>query len=150
MYRVYEALFTKEDDGGYSVDFPDLQGCYTCGEDYEDAVKMAIDVLAFTLASAEADGIAVPAATFRHPVSKGQERVVVGVNTAGYPIEVTTAQAAKIRGVTDSRIRQMVANGDIEARKQGRDLMVSYASLKANVRNSRKVGRPRKHELTTV
>lgn len=28
---VYPAIFTLEDEGGYSVFFPDLEGCYTCG-----------------------------------------------------------------------------------------------------------------------
>ena len=46
---IYPAVFTKEDDGGYSVVFPDLEGCYTCGDDFPDAMKMAQDVLPFTL-----------------------------------------------------------------------------------------------------
>lgn len=45
---VYPAIFTPE-EGGYSVVFPDLQGCYTCGDDLADAIYMAEDVLAFTL-----------------------------------------------------------------------------------------------------
>ena len=29
---VYPAIFTSEPDGGYSVYFPDMEGCYTCGD----------------------------------------------------------------------------------------------------------------------
>ena len=45
---VYPAIFTPEEKG-FSVNFPDLQGCYTCGDDLADAIYMAEDVLAFTL-----------------------------------------------------------------------------------------------------
>ena len=33
MRYVYPALFTEEEDGKYSVVFPDLEGCYSCGDD---------------------------------------------------------------------------------------------------------------------
>ena len=29
---VYPAVFTLEKDGSYSVEFRDLEGCYTCGD----------------------------------------------------------------------------------------------------------------------
>lgn len=48
MKYVYPAVFTQEGDS-YSVIFPDLEGCYTCGDDLKDALYMAEDVLAFTL-----------------------------------------------------------------------------------------------------
>lgn len=38
---VYPAVFTKEDNGQYSVVFRDLEGCYTCGESMEQAIEMA-------------------------------------------------------------------------------------------------------------
>ena len=46
---TYPAVMTPEDDGGFSVYFPDLEGCYTCGDDLSDAIYMAQDVLAYTL-----------------------------------------------------------------------------------------------------
>ena len=46
---IYPAIFTKEDEGGYSIKFPDLEGCYTQGEDIQDGLEMANDVLCFTL-----------------------------------------------------------------------------------------------------
>lgn len=41
----FPAIFTKEDNGHYSVDFPDIEGCHTCGDDLNDAFVMARDVL---------------------------------------------------------------------------------------------------------
>lgn len=38
---VYPACFYKEEDGGYSVDIPDLLGCCTQGDNLEDAIMQA-------------------------------------------------------------------------------------------------------------
>lgn len=59
MKYIYPAVFTKEDKG-YSVFFPDLEGCYTCGDDLEDALRMAEDVLAFTLYDHEKENKKIP------------------------------------------------------------------------------------------
>ena len=57
----YPAVFTP-DDGGYSVSFPDLEGCYTCGDDLPEAMAMAADVLALTLTQREDERRTIPAA----------------------------------------------------------------------------------------
>lgn len=57
---VYPAIFTPEEEGGYSVFFPDLEGCYTCGDDLQDALFMANDVLAFVLYDYETEGREIP------------------------------------------------------------------------------------------
>ena len=57
---VYPAVFTKEDDGKYSIFFPDLEGCYTTGDNLSDALYMAEDVLAFTMYSLEKDKLPIP------------------------------------------------------------------------------------------
>ena len=49
MKYAYPAIFTPEEDGGFSVVFPDLESCYTCGDNMADALIMAEDVLALTL-----------------------------------------------------------------------------------------------------
>ena len=48
MRYLYPAIFEPE-DGLYNVTFPDLEGCYTCGDDLTDAMVMAQDVLAMYL-----------------------------------------------------------------------------------------------------
>lgn len=48
MIYIYPAVFTYENPG-YSVRFPDIQGCYTCGDNLEDAMFMAEDALAIML-----------------------------------------------------------------------------------------------------
>ena len=63
MKYVYPAIFTAEENNAYSVYFPDLEGCYTCGDNLEDALYMAEDVLAFTLYDYEKGAQKVPDAS---------------------------------------------------------------------------------------
>lgn len=63
MKYVYPAIFTAEENNAYSVYFPDLEGCYTCGDNLEDALYMAEDVLAFTLYDYEKGAQKVPEAS---------------------------------------------------------------------------------------
>lgn len=42
----YMAVFVPERGGGWSVLFPDLPGCATQGEDFGEAIGMAVDALA--------------------------------------------------------------------------------------------------------
>jgi predicted RNase H-like HicB family nuclease len=58
---AYPAVFTPENDGGYSVIFPDLEGCFTCGDDMADAIFMAEDCLALVLYGYEHDRKEIPA-----------------------------------------------------------------------------------------
>jgi predicted RNase H-like HicB family nuclease len=57
---VYPAIFTSEDDGAYSVSFPDIESCYTCGDNMADALVMAEDVLCLMLYDMEKDGKTIP------------------------------------------------------------------------------------------
>ena len=57
---AYPAVFTEEKGGKYSVLFPDLEGCYTCGDNLANAMYMAEDVLAFTLYDYEKRKIDIP------------------------------------------------------------------------------------------
>lgn len=57
---AYPAVFTPEKDGGYSVLFPDLEGCFTCGDNLADAIFMAEDALALVMYGYEHDARPIP------------------------------------------------------------------------------------------
>lgn len=57
---TFAALFTKEADGGYSVRFPQLDGCYTQGDTFEEARRMAADAMSLHLYGMEQDGVSIP------------------------------------------------------------------------------------------
>ena len=68
---VYPAVFTKEKDGKYSIVFPDLEGCYTTGDNLADGIYMAEDVLTFTLYSLEKNNQNIPNASEKLSTPKG-------------------------------------------------------------------------------
>lgn len=51
----YPAII-KEDEGGFSVVFPDLPGCQTCGTSLAEALIMAEDALALYISSCKQYG----------------------------------------------------------------------------------------------
>lgn len=57
---AYPAVFTPESGGGYSVYFPDIEGCYTQGDDMADAIFMAEDALELMLYEYEESGEKIP------------------------------------------------------------------------------------------
>jgi predicted RNase H-like HicB family nuclease len=85
MKYAYTAVFTPE-EGGYSVDFPDLQGCYTCGDDMPDAIDMAQDALCLMLYSLEQDEKPIPKASRPQDIKIGDNQFtsVIAVDTDTY------------------------------------------------------------------
>lgn len=60
MLSIYPACFFKEEDGGYSVVFPDLNDLATQGDNLEDAMEMAVECLAGYLHTCQMDGDNIP------------------------------------------------------------------------------------------
>ena len=60
---VYPAVFTRDENGQYSVVFQDIENCYTCGDTLEEAIEMAEDVLALVMYGYEKDNKEIPKAT---------------------------------------------------------------------------------------
>lgn len=83
---AYPAIFTPEEDGGYSVRFPDLEGCFTCGDDMADAMFMAEDALALVLYGYERDGrmIPVPSQAESLKLDSGEFVNIVACDTLEY------------------------------------------------------------------
>ena len=67
MLSLYPAIFYKENGGGISVIFPDLNHLATCGDNIKEAMEMAIDCLAGCIYSAQIDGESLPEPT---PIEK--------------------------------------------------------------------------------
>ena len=61
MAKQYIALFEDDPETkGFGVVFPDFPGCVSMGDDYEDAVRMAHEALAFHIQGMKEDGEPVP------------------------------------------------------------------------------------------
>lgn len=72
---IYPAIFTK-DGTQYSVRFPDLESCYTQGENLQDAYEMASDVLCLTLYNLEERNANIPSASGATEIKAGEDEFV--------------------------------------------------------------------------
>ena len=64
MKLVYPAIFTSEKGTpGYAVEFPDLPGCFTCGDDLAEALFMAEDAASGWVLDELENGQLAPEAT---------------------------------------------------------------------------------------
>ena len=72
---VYPAVFTEE-DCGYSINFPDLENCFTSAETLGDGLKMANDVLCLMLYEMEQNGETIPAASSIRDIPVGENEFV--------------------------------------------------------------------------
>lgn len=70
---VYPAIFTPEDDGGFSVRFPDVESCYTGSETLTGAMEMANDVLCMMLYEMEEHKREIPAPSSVPEIQKQAE-----------------------------------------------------------------------------
>ena len=60
MQKAYPAIFKKEENGLYAIDFPDIPQCYTSGENEADGFIMAVDILNIRLYEIEKSGEMLP------------------------------------------------------------------------------------------
>ena len=76
---TYPAIFDYNEEGYINIRFPDLQGCYTCVDQEEDAVTEAQDVLALVIRDYEERGVATPAPSSDINLEQGQRLVYINV-----------------------------------------------------------------------
>ena len=60
---VYPAILSPSEDGGFTVSFPDVSGCYTDGDTLAEAIENAKDALCLMLYDIEERGDALPVPT---------------------------------------------------------------------------------------
>lgn len=76
LRHLYPAVFKAEDDG-YSVRFPDFEGCYSEGDTIEEAYDMAVDALGLYLDSSEDVFVYPMASNPKNIVTDNDEFVVM-------------------------------------------------------------------------
>lgn len=60
---AYPAVFKKEEKGWYTVNFPDLEDCFTAGKGIEQSLKRASHILGLVLYDYEKDNQPLPKPT---------------------------------------------------------------------------------------
>lgn len=59
---IYPSIFSFDDDG-ISVEFPDLEGCFTCGDTTQEAMTNAKEAMGLHLFGMEEDNETIPTPT---------------------------------------------------------------------------------------
>lgn len=68
MRLVYPAIFEECEEGGYTVLFPDLPGCFTEGDDLAEALSMAEDAASGWLLGEIEENAKLPKASDRNSI----------------------------------------------------------------------------------
>lgn len=108
----YTAKLTKEKDGGYSVSFPDLDGCFTQGDTLEDALAMANEAMELTLEDVF-DGDPLPECKTKANEKKGLYRIdvdpelAIALQVAAARGKVPQATVAREMGMTKQAYQRL-------------------------------------------
>ena len=73
---TYLAVFESDEDPGISVFFPDVQGCVSCGDNFDHALLMAKEALSLHIFGLEKDGETAPPRIDRIPKIDAGDMVV--------------------------------------------------------------------------
>lgn len=144
MKVLYEAVITRAGDS-FEARFPDL-GIVTQGESMADVAFMAQDLLENYVVVALQMGKELPAPTFGNECGDGGYRMgIVAVCDEDTPQDETMSvnEAADILDVTPARIRAMIRDGVLKARKVGRIHEVDAQSVMDRFNEPVPAGRPR-------
>lgn len=143
MLHVYE--FEVFDDDGVLVALPfDFEGG-TQGADTREVAEMAADWLKTEIEQRIISGEEVPIETLGHePEREGGRILIVAVDASIDTVDaVSASEAARMLGVSNGRVSQMVKAGKLQGFKKGRDSFVTRASIEQRIAEAPKAGRPR-------
>jgi len=90
--KTYIAVFTTAEEGGFVVQFPDLPGCITEGDSFQEAFEMANDVLAHWMADQKQDYEPTPYEVLESQTKEGEQLVAVKLDTKLMDSYSTTAR----------------------------------------------------------
>lgn len=141
---IYQVLLTPEEEGGYSVEVPDLPGCFTYGDTYEESALMAADAARTYVASLLKHGDEVPAPTVRD--AGGQTLMVFFEAEESYIVDgetVSAAKASRMLGVSAGRVTHMLDSGILDGFRRGRRTYVSVKSIEKRLASNPGAGRPK-------
>ncbi|GAB1475767.1 type II toxin-antitoxin system HicB family antitoxin [Bacillota bacterium] len=75
----YPAVFQPEENGGFSIYFPDIDGCNTQGDSVQEGYRMAFDALGIALSYMEDKNTQFPKASAPHEIKLEEDQYVVVV-----------------------------------------------------------------------
>ncbi len=98
----YYAQFEKDERGGYFVEFKDIQWAYTQGDDFDDAMEMAKDILLVSFELHNEKGIKIPL-----PRKKQGQEIAVTIDACSYA-KVLLHNAMLEQGVNNVELAKLL------------------------------------------
>lgn len=126
---TYQAKMTPAADSGYDVTFPDLPGCFTCGENLDDALRMAKEVLDLWLSYLDDENIDIPEAQ-RH---RGKNIHLISVDPK-IAFSITLKKERKRQDLTQQALAEkagmaLAQYAKLENRKKANPTLTTIAKL---------------------
>jgi len=127
---IYPAVFDYSPDG-ISVSFPDLPGALTCGDDDEDALRMAKECLALYLYDSEESDEVIPEPTRAVDVSVESSQTVVLVEAWMPPFRDEMAEKAVKKTLTIPKwLNDVAEENNVNFSRVLQDALKSYLGVK--------------------
>ena len=73
---TYPAIFKAEKEGGYSIYFPDIEGCYTQAEDIATGIENAGDALCLMMYDLEKQGFKIPGSSNIKDINADEDDII--------------------------------------------------------------------------
>lgn len=133
---IFPAVFQYENEGGISVSFPDLPGCFTCGDTDEEAVAMAQEAMGLYLCDMEDEENPIPSPTQGNKIQLAEnERIFL--------VDVWMPKArAEVKKVYVKKTLSIPSYLDKAAQKAGLNFSQVLSSALQQILSSRRQAQP--------
>jgi predicted RNase H-like HicB family nuclease len=130
---IYPAVFDYADDG-ISIRFPDLPGCFTCGDTEEEALRMARDALAghiYHLYEQQGEKVPEPSPAYKVEMEQGHTQAVVLVEVWMPPFRDEMEEKAVKKTVTLPKwLRDLGEEKDVNFSRLLQDALKNYLGVR--------------------
>lgn len=145
MIHVYEFEVFKGEQFLIALPF-DFEGG-TQGTDMRDLADSAADWLRLEIEHRAINGAPLPTPTFDNEPRHGGRVIWVAVDAGLHTVpRVTAAEAARMLGVSPSRVSHMIRDGLLDAFKHGHNTWVTRYSVEARLKERPSAGRPKRRQ----
>ncbi len=126
---IYPAIFDYADDG-VSVEFPDLPGAYTCGDNDEEALRMARECMALHLYGMETDNDEIPNASRALDVITSMNQTIVLIEVWMPPFRDEMKQKAVKKTLTIPKwLDELAVENNVNFSRVLQDGLKSYLGV---------------------
>ncbi|SCP98656.1 type II toxin-antitoxin system HicB family antitoxin [Anaerobium acetethylicum] len=109
----YPAIFEPDEDGAFTVFFPDVEGCVTGGSNMEESYELAFDCLGLVLSYLEDNKEEIPAPSKPQDISleEGQFLVVIEFDMMQYKKKNNSKAVKKTLSIPEWLNEAAIAQG---------------------------------------